>query len=334
QKAEAQAREAQIEAALERVRSTSMAMHHSDDLAKVAQVFYEQLQTLGTNSFWRTHIVIVDEGRGTSELWWYTDNKGTPISSRYTIPNSGHPVIEESMEKNKIEDAYTITVSGDSLISYINWLTEYGFDAYSHGEAIPPQIAINSCSFANGAITVVGDDAFSTHEFELLGRFTKVFEQAYIRFLDLQKAEAQAREAIKQASLDRVRGEIASMRSKDDLTRITPLVWQELTTLNVPFIRCGVLIMDEKRKVIQSYLSAPDGHPLGVFDLPYESKEIARGALDNWRKSKIYKDHWNKGQFLKFMQKLVNLGQIENPESYQGATKPPESLDLHFVPFK
>ncbi len=36
---------------------------------------------------------------------------------------------------------------------------------------------------------------FSEKEIEILKRFARVFEQAYIRFLDLQKAEAQAREA-------------------------------------------------------------------------------------------------------------------------------------------
>ena len=41
-KAEAQAREAQIEAALERVRSRSMGMQKSEELKEVIQVVYEQ----------------------------------------------------------------------------------------------------------------------------------------------------------------------------------------------------------------------------------------------------------------------------------------------------
>ena len=34
------------------------------------------------------------------------------------------------------------------------------------------------------------------------------------------------------------------------------------------------------------------------------------------------------------MQSMMKLGQVQNRETYQGAAKPPESLDLHFVPFK
>ena len=40
-----------------------------------------------------------------------------------------------------------------------------------------------------------------------LKRFGKVFEQTYTRFLDLQKAEAQAREAQIEAALERVRSQ-------------------------------------------------------------------------------------------------------------------------------
>ena len=47
QKAEAQTREAKIEAALERVRSRSMGMQKSEELRDVIKVIYEQLVQLG-----------------------------------------------------------------------------------------------------------------------------------------------------------------------------------------------------------------------------------------------------------------------------------------------
>ena len=42
-------------------------------------------------------------------------------------------------------------------------------------------------------------------------RFAKVFEQTYTRFLDLQKAEAQAREAQIELALERVRARSMAM---------------------------------------------------------------------------------------------------------------------------
>jgi hypothetical protein len=50
QKAEAQAKEAQIEAALERVRSRSMAMHKSEEVMDVAVTVYDELQNWISNS--------------------------------------------------------------------------------------------------------------------------------------------------------------------------------------------------------------------------------------------------------------------------------------------
>ena len=45
-KPEAQAREAQIELALERVRARTMAMQRSDELAEVATVLFQQVKAL------------------------------------------------------------------------------------------------------------------------------------------------------------------------------------------------------------------------------------------------------------------------------------------------
>ncbi|MBK7379014.1 MAG: hypothetical protein IPJ03_08415 [Ignavibacteriales bacterium] len=50
QKAEAQAREAQIEAALERVRSRTMGMQKSDELKDAAILLFQQIKTLGVET--------------------------------------------------------------------------------------------------------------------------------------------------------------------------------------------------------------------------------------------------------------------------------------------
>ena len=168
----------------------------------------------------------------------------------------------------------------------------------------------------------------------ILQRFADVFHLAYTRYQDLRNSEARAREKVKQASLDRVRGEIASMRTKEDLPRLTPIVWKELMALGVSFIRCGVFIVDESHNLIQSYLSNPNGDSLGVFDLQFKDDDISSRLVEHWRKGKVYKEHWNKDKFLSWMRSMVDKGQIQDTSTYQGAAKPPESLDLHFVPFK
>ncbi|MEJ2617615.1 MAG: ATP-binding protein [Ignavibacteriaceae bacterium] len=160
-----------------------------------------------------------------------------------------------------------------------------------------------------------------------------MFTLAYSRFKDIQRAEAQAREAIKQASLDRVRGEIASMRTSEDLNRITPVIWRELKTLEVPFIRCGVFIVNEEAEQTHIYLSTPDGKALGVLNLSFNSNALTINIVDYWRKKEVYKEHWNKEEFINWTKSMMELGQVQNAETYQGSANPPESLNLHFVPF-
>ena len=99
---------------------------------------------------------------------------------------------------------------------------------------------VQHCAFFSQGFLLLSSHTPITDETEkILLRFAKVFQQIYLRFLDHQKAEELAREAIKRASVDRVRAEISSMRTTTDLKRITPLIWNELTTLDVPFIRCS-----------------------------------------------------------------------------------------------
>src|SRR4026207_2283680 len=52
---------------------------------------------------------------------------------------------------------------------------------------------------------------------DIFKRFAAVFEQTYTRFLDLQKAEAQAREAKIEAALERVRSRTMAMQHSNEL---------------------------------------------------------------------------------------------------------------------
>ena len=64
--------------------------------------------------------------------------------------------------------------------------------------------------------------------FDILKRFARVFEQAYVRFLDLQKAEAQTREAQIQLALERVRAASMAMQHSNQLKEIAATTLQQL----------------------------------------------------------------------------------------------------------
>jgi len=335
--AEEQAREAQIEAALERVRAQAMAMQQSEDLNKTTSVLLEELEQLDLEVM-RCGLGIVNPLNYHAKIYstTKTDNGNSEILTG-TVDLSVHPAWRDTMNAWEKQQFASYVLEGKELTDYYQRLKESGYNFprnfIKNIKSLKKQYYYNAI-IPKGGLFVIANSPVSLENLKILQRFADVFNLTYTRYEDLQNAEKRALEAVRQASLDRVRGVIASMRSKEDLNRITPLIWKELTTLGVSFIRCGVFIMDVENEVIQSYLSTPDGKTLGIFNLPFTSELIGEQLVDSWHIGKIYKEHWTKARFIEFMQRLKDTGQLEDTSSYQGAAAPPDKLDLHFIPFK
>ncbi|MGB5322648.1 sensor histidine kinase, partial [Lutimonas sp.] len=330
QKAEDQSKEAQIELALERVRASTMAMHKSEQLAQTAQVLFEQFDLLGVIPD-RMSIAIVNEKKRAFEIW-STDQNGVNVNHGFDF-SFDEPICVSKTYKAWKEKKKTLIVDlkGKELKGWIRYVKEEAKMEVDESE-IKGRRLQNFAFFSHGSLLLSTHLPISTDVMKLLQRFAKVFEQTYTRFLDLQRAEAQAREAIKHASVDRVRAEIASMRNTSDLKRITPLIWNELNTLDVPFIRCGVFIMDEEKQEVQTHLSTPDGKAIASFNLPYENTEPLTELLPHWRKKEMYKDYWDASAFIESMNVLMDRGAISSNESYM-TDHQPDNLHLHFLPF-
>src|SRR5258705_10847366 len=80
----------------------------------------------------------------------------------------------------------------------------------------------------------------------IVKRFAKVFQQTYTRFLDLQKVEAQAREAQIEAALERVRSKAMAMQKSEDLANAVAIVFEELDKLDIGTLRCGISIINKE----------------------------------------------------------------------------------------
>ena len=342
QKAETQAREAQIEAALERVRSRTIGMHKSDELLEIINKMHTEILHLGIDNDGSYIITDLDlENKSQMMNIWVAVAENEYLK-KVQIPYVEHKITSDMLNAiHENKDFITNTYSKSEKNSYFDLL--YKYTDFNNISSTRKKIIFNapawirSVAYFKNSILVIqrySAEAFNAEENRVLKRFAKVFEQTYTRFLDLKKAEVQAREATKQASLDRVRGEIASMRNSEDLNRITPVIWRELQALEVPFIRCGVFIIDEEKKNVQVYLTTPDGKALGVLNLALEANELTNNTVEHWRKERIFKTHWNKKEFINWTKSMMELGQVQNAETYQGSSSAPESLNLHFVPFR
>jgi len=209
QKAEAQAKEAQIEASLERVRSRSMAMHKTDDLHEVIKVVTEQLSVLGLK-FNVTNFAKINSN-GSWDLWLSTPEQAYP--ALIYVPYLDHPIFNRITEEEaKGNDFYTDVYTWEETNIFFHHFFENTIARNSPEER--KQFVYGSKGLARSVFqtkniwfSVARYDitAFTDEENAIFKRFANVFEQAYTRFLDLQKAEAQARETEIELSLERVR---------------------------------------------------------------------------------------------------------------------------------
>jgi signal transduction histidine kinase len=340
QKAEAQTREAQIEAALERIRSRALAMHRSEEFSDVAKVMREQMGYLGQPELETSAVHLYDEDADNIFSWrafrLSSYLEGNIISGFFKIPKNSCAIASEFIQKfNSNATEYTIEVSGEKQTEWYKILFKLAPEVE---EAMKISGTTNDIryyhfsKFSGGAMLMVSSKEPANDAIELQKRSAQVFDLAYRRFKDLQKAEAQALEAIKRASVDRVRAEIASMRTTSDLDRIQPLIWNELNTLGVPFIRCGVFIMDEAKQELQAFLSTPDGKSIAAFHLPYHSTDQSMQIVAHWQQKQLFKDHMDEAAFAEYTKNLVDQGAVASDEKYVTENRP-KDLYLHFLPF-
>ncbi|TFV93637.1 GHKL domain-containing protein [Algoriphagus kandeliae] len=338
-KAENQAREAQIEAALEKVRSRSLAMQDPEELTEVAQLLREEMGNLGVEELETSSIYIHDENTGQTQCWFTIKNNQDPekaISDQMTLDLQDTWVGRQMLKFNQSKENKTsILMKGDQRVEWIRYCeskSELLGKAEFYGDNIPER-TYHLYKFSNGFLGSASPGPISEESWDLMRRATAVFSFAFTRFLDLQGAQASAKAALRQASLDRVRADISSMRKAEDLDKITPLLFKELNILGIPFIRCGVFIIHEKNEIVEAYLSSSEGESLGALRLPFNASDLTYQTVKAWRKEEVYRQHWDKEDFVQWIQQIMEKDLIQDEKTYQGAAAPPESLFLHFIPF-
>ena len=196
QKAEAQAREAQIEAALERTRTKSMLMQHSNELKNISNIFHEQLLLLGIPSEF-SYVWLPDEGKGEHQFWatWAEQNGTTAFKSKaVTYPlDMSEPYTAACFAAWKSDKPVHIIPVPSSEVHqfFATWEELLRGAEQLKPEFFPEGLFYAEAYMKYGCFGINIRRELKGDEGEILRRFTIEFERAYTRFLDLQKAEAQ-----------------------------------------------------------------------------------------------------------------------------------------------
>lgn len=286
EKAEAQAREAEIELALERVRARTMAMKHSDELADASLLLDQQIRGLGIKIRGCAFNVYGDE----ESTEWFSNEMGT----MHTYKTPREKVFLRYYEAGKKGETLLIKeFSGKECVDWYNYLCTLPVI----GDGLKEMIA-NGGSFPTRQIDHVsffkyGYLLFLTFEpvpeaHDIFISFAKVFEQTYTRFLDLQKAEAQAREAKIEAALERVRSRSMAMYSTYELSDVIFLLYQELIKLDFSLDRSIIVIIHPESKEKVYWMAGHEGMiSENGFRIPYFSHPFNNALFEHYYKKDI-----------------------------------------------
>jgi signal transduction histidine kinase len=289
---EKQIREGQIELALERVRARTMAMQHSDELLEAATLLFKQIESLGANA-WNCSFNIWTEDKKEAIAWNGTKNGfGRPFNTP-----SSQDVFQNFYNAAQLgNDYYVKEMGGHELELHYNFLaTLPGVGVTLHelkqsGIALPTFQVFNIAYFAQGYLMFITYDPVPEFA-DIFKRFAKVFEQTYTRFLDLQKAEANAKEARIETSLERVRSKAMAMHSSQDLADTIGVFYHELELFSITPRRCGVGLLNKETRIaeLSTMNTTEQGKSVEIIGvLKMEGHPVLESVYNNWLLNKEY----------------------------------------------
>jgi hypothetical protein len=184
-------RELEVEAALERVRAMTMAMHSSEDVGKCVVKMFSELTSFGVDEGTRFGIGILNHDNENNQLW--TARKtGDEVNMHIgNIDMASHPLLKSARKAWKEQvPLHKYVLEGEDLLNYYQMLNK----APDYKIQIPieklPKKEIQHCFiFEHGFFYAFSPREFQPELIHITKRFSSLFEQTYRRYLDLVRAE-------------------------------------------------------------------------------------------------------------------------------------------------
>ena len=318
QKAEAQAREAQIEMALEKVRSRTMAMQRSDELPGTAALLFQEFKKLEKQELIQTTIGIYNEAKNEIEFRatnWEGGGEQVvrPSYGSMDEPTLLNPAVTAWRAKAK---SLVVDLTGEKLEGWVNYRNKMTDVTISSNDAGGRRV-VSIAFFSKGHLSLSSPLPLPAETLKTLERFAAVFDGTYTRFLDLQKAEDQARESKIEASLERVRSKAMSMQKSEDLAAAITIVFEELDKLDLGMLRCGIGILNKEKRTADVWTTTIADNNTIVQVAGDEAMDIhplLSGAFDAWLNQRDHK-YTLKGEDLTNYYKAVAKENIKLPAS-------------------
>lgn len=329
-------RELEIEAALEKVRVRAMVMQKSAEVMDVAVTVYDQLQTLGF-TFGAATVIIMDEKTGNMEHWLAGFIRKGHVDS-YPVTNVDHPLHAAQLAAWRAgENFVSIEWSGPALKQYAEEMfTQTGYQNLPDEEkallSAQEQAVFNLAYMRHGAL-MWAPTALTSEKANILQRFAKVFEQSYTRFLDLRKAEAQAREARIEAALERVRARTMAMQRSEELAAVAELLFKQVSELGIQTWTTGFNIWRDDNNGYEDWITNPRGGFIEPYSIDSTVFSVFRQVSEAKKRGETFYVQYEEGETLKetyrWLSQFADKKQFEN--ILESGFQFPERQYDHFV---
>src|SRR6187455_2472372 len=274
EQAMAQARAAQIEAALERVRSVAMSMRKPEDLAAVSEIIFTELKLFGFADIRNTEIIVNKDTKNSVTSYYYSDYG---VSGTIDVDITTHPTLKHWMEElKKTSDSFAAVHISEKEMK--EWRKYRELLGYLPDPKLNKAKTVEyySYSIGPGALSISSFKPITEEQLKTLERFKNVFGLAYRRYADVAKAEAQAREAKIETALERVRARTMAMQKSNELQDAAILLFQQIRSLGVQTGSCGFNTWNKEKKTATVWTSSAEGELQAPFEIPLTESPIYR----------------------------------------------------------
>jgi signal transduction histidine kinase/CheY-like chemotaxis protein len=317
QQKEQRAREAEVEAAIERIRSQALAMETSEDLPSVAATLYRETTTLyksGTEVGISVIGIVNEEQDLVTQQTVLPEAGSTRWSDDDYICDDVHVQIEPfKLSKLRSIDAYwkkayrasdgdavflSHSYKVDQTYQIVQKMVKLGLWTQKQSEEVEAHfntvldradtVEMGHVQFKHGYLWTLTDVPYTDSQIEELKRIGDVFAFAYDRFLELDAKQKANRELAVEAALERVRGQALAMESEQDLTGVANALFDELSELEQDLRRLTVEVFEKERPSNRGWMAIKDAegnrHSLLVPSHGFQAEEQLR--FDTWVKGK------------------------------------------------
>src|SRR4030095_15990598 len=148
-----------------------------------------------------------------------------------------HPLLQGAFDAWLRQEDFSYALEGEDLTNYYKAIRAAHFELpesqFTSAETGFKRQYMYVAAYHAGGLFAFRDTEFPDEAKKVMKRFANVFDLTYKRFLDLQKAEAQAREAKIELGLERVRARAMAMQSSEELSDLVAILFEELTKLDL-----------------------------------------------------------------------------------------------------